>query len=171
MSEVFFSFPSLLAAVLALNEDQYQGKILKLYLVCIHFLSSVSSFQCAEIVVFSPTGWYTLLLFEFLCQSSTKCNNNVDQWRLTCRVRPSWKCHPYCLSSRLCCLSCCPSTSVVPAFRTLPPPEQTCAFAELLSTSLSSTPKHRPGRLIEIKDQEREFGSRQSRRYRRGTSL
>ena len=63
MSEVFFSFPSLLAAVLALNEDQYQSKILKLYLVCIHFLSSVSSFQCAEIVVFSPTGWYSSSIF------------------------------------------------------------------------------------------------------------
>ena len=64
VSEVFFSFPSLLAAVLALNKKgamntktkQYQVSKLKSYLVCIHFLSSVSSFQCAEIVVFSPTG-------------------------------------------------------------------------------------------------------------------
>ena len=62
VSEVFFSFPSLLAAVLALNKtgvviiEQFQVVKLEHYLVCIHFLSSVSSFQCAGIVVFSPTG-------------------------------------------------------------------------------------------------------------------
>ena len=136
VSEIFFSLPSLLAAVLALMKTSINSKEMSKKAT----YWSVFEYTLSASIFFPVFLLFSVLKFDFLDQFDL-------ERRKTCRGRFSWKYHPCCPSSPPYSPSCCPSMSAVRAFHGPPPPlvQRICGFVGLLLTSPSQTPKHRPG--------------------------